>query len=91
MKLVEKVCFKKSKEINHKSLSIVKEQNMEEKLDKIFDISVRTCKLLVCPCDDNAVKCKKENSEAQHIICTCPPSKKVKLFFKLLTNLTELD
>ena len=81
IKLVDIVCFKKAKEINCKSLSTVKEQHMEEKLDKLFDISACICKLPVRPCDDNAVKCKKENCQAQHIICTCLPSKKVKLFF----------
>lgn len=39
VKLVDKMCFKKAKEINRKSLSKVKKQNLEEKLDKLFDIS----------------------------------------------------
>jgi hypothetical protein len=67
------------KGINRKSLCKVQEQNLEEKLDKLFDISACICKLPSRPCDDNAVKCKKENCQTQHIICTCSPSKKVPL------------
>ena len=50
---------------------------MEEKLDKLLDISACTCELPDYPCDDKAVRCKKENCQIQHIICTCPPNKKV--------------
>ncbi|CAI9715421.1 Hypothetical predicted protein [Octopus vulgaris] len=49
----------------------------QEKLDKMFDISACTYKLPVYPCDDDAVKGKKENCQVQHIICMCPTSKKV--------------
>ena len=81
IKLVDRFCFKKAKELNRKSLSTIQEHNMEEKLDKLFDISACTCKLPYRPCDDKAVKCKNENCQTLHIICMCPPSKKVKGFF----------
>jgi hypothetical protein len=77
VKSVDRLCFKKAKEINRKCLSKVQVQNMEKKLDKLFDISACTCNLPILPCDDRAVRCNKEKCLAQHIICTCPPSKKV--------------
>lgn len=86
IKLIDRFCFKKAKQLNRKSLSTIQEQNIEEKLDKLFDISACTCKLPLRPCDDYAVKCKIENCQSQHIICTCPPSKKVRDFFQLPTN-----
>ena len=61
VQLVDRVCFKKAKYINRKSLSTAQEQNLEEKLDKLFDISACTCKLPVRSCDANAVKCNEEN------------------------------
>jgi len=77
VKLVDKVCFEKAKEINRKSLSTAQEQNLEDKLDKLFDISACTCKLPIRPCDDTSVKCRKDDCRTLHIICTCPPKKKV--------------
>lgn len=77
VKLVDRMCFKKAKEINRKSLSTVQMQNMEEKLDRLFDISSCTCKLPIRPCDDKSVRCYKENCKTVHITCTCPPVKKV--------------
>ena len=79
IKLVDQICFKKAREINRKSLSKTQEKNLEEKLDKLFDISSCSCDLPVRPCSDNAVKCKVENCETQHIICECPSNKKVPL------------
>ena len=87
VKLVDRVCFKKAKDINRKRLSKLQEQNLEEKLDKLFDISACTCNLPIRPCDDKVVKCHKENCQTQHIICTCPPSKKVILFCQFLNDL----
>lgn len=79
IKLIDKVCFKKAMAINRKSLSAGQEQNLEEKLDRLFDISACTCKLPIHTCDDAAVKCSQENCQTRHIICTCPPTKKVPL------------
>jgi len=86
VKIVDRMCFKKAKEINRKYLSAIQVQNMEEKLEKLFDISACTCKLPIRPCDDKAVKCCKENCNTKHIICSCPPSKKVLVVFCLLLN-----
>ena len=77
LKLIDKVCFKKVKAVNRKSLSIKQSKNLEEKLDKLFDISTCTCSLPVRSCDDNAVKCNAENCQKQHIIYLCPPGRKV--------------
>ncbi|KAK6178315.1 hypothetical protein SNE40_013114 [Patella caerulea] len=79
VKKVDKSCFKKAKEINRKSLSSLHEQNLEEKLDRLFDISSCICKLPIRPCDDKTVKCSKVNCQVKHIVCTCPPKKKVPL------------
>lgn len=76
VKLVDKA-FKQAKEINRNSLSAAKKQNLEAKVDKLFDISACTCKLPVRPCNDKDVKCFKENCSAVHIVCSCPPQKKV--------------
>src|SRR5215469_3289537 len=54
IKIVDRMYFKKAKEINRKYLSAIQVQNMEEKLE-IFDISACTCKLPIRPCDDRAV------------------------------------
>ena len=87
VKMVDRVCFKKAKEINRKSRTTAREQNLEEKLDKLFEISACTCKLPVRSCDANAVKWNEENCQKTHIICTCPPRKKVSIFIFLFLSL----
>ena len=74
------LCFKRAKPIDRKSLAVTKVKRMKEQLDKLFDISSCCCKLPVLRCDDFAVKCKTENCQTKHIVCTCPHNKKVILF-----------
>lgn len=79
VKKVDKACFQKTKKINWKTLSTAQQQNFEESLDRLFDISACTCHLPIRPCNDKCVKCSVENCQSQHIVCLCPPSKKVPL------------
>lgn len=81
VKSVDRLCFKKAKQINRKCLSKMQMENMEEKLDKVFDISSCTCNLPIRPCNDKAVKCYEQNCNTQHIVCTCPALKKVIFLF----------
>ena len=64
------------KEYIRTSLSPLKQQNLENKLDKMFDISSCTSDLLIQTCTHSSVKCKIKNCNIKHILCTCPPRKK---------------
>jgi hypothetical protein len=79
VKKIDKACFQKTKKINRKTLSTVQQQNFQESLDKLFDISGCTCHLPIRPCNDKSVRCFNENCQIRHIVCSCPPSKKVPL------------
>lgn len=74
---VDRLCFKAAKQINRKSFPASKRKRIEEHLDKLFDISSCCCKLPVSRCDDFAVECNKESCQTKHIVCTCPPHKKI--------------
>nr|XP_047128271.1 uncharacterized protein LOC124808992 [Hydra vulgaris] len=79
VKLINKLCFMKAQQINQKSLSKVKRNNLEKTLDTLFDISACKCNLPVRSCNDKFVKYVEENCQTQHIICTCPLDRKVPL------------
>lgn len=72
-------CYKRAKQIDRKSLAATKVKRMKEQLDKLFDISSCSCEVPVLRCDAFAVQCKTENCQTRHIVCTCPPNKKVPL------------
>ena len=75
---VDRSCIN-AKQLNRKSLNVIKVKNMTEKLERLFDISSCCCELPILKCDDYAVKCKIENCQTRHIVCTCPLNKKVML------------
>lgn len=50
-------------------------QNLDEKLDKIFDICKCSCSLEEASCNDRIVKCKMPN--CSHLICVCPVKVKI--------------
>ena len=77
LKQVNTSCFMKAKAVNRKSLSTRQIKNLQEKLDKLFDISTCLCSLPILPCEDQAVKCNVENCQMQHIVCSCPSERKV--------------
>ena len=65
------------KQINQKRAKAVKQQNLETKIDKFFDVSACACSLGTVPCDDRGVKCKKLDCQEEHISCICTSTKKV--------------
>jgi len=62
--------------INRKKLSVKRQQNLEKKLDFLFDIARCSCSLPVVPCSDKRVKCSKQNCNDKHLVCTCDEGKK---------------
>jgi len=71
---------KSSKDVNRDHRLISKKTFLQGKLDRLFDISACKCELPLVSCDDNRVKCKRENCQTKHIICSCPPIIKVSFF-----------
>lgn len=77
-------CYKRAKQIDRKSRAATKVKRTKEQLDKLFDISSCSCEVPVLRCDAFAVQCKTENCQTRHIVCTCPPNKKVPLEDRIL-------
>ena len=65
------------KQINQKRAKAVKQQNLETKINKLFDVSACGCSLETVPCNDRGVKCKKLDCQEEHILCICTSMKKV--------------
>ena len=68
--------FQKAKQINRKHLPAAQTKFWTERLDTLFDISSCSCNLPILSCDNINVKYTKENGQTNHIICTCPLTKK---------------
>ena len=65
------------KEITHKHAKVRAKSNLDDKLDKLFDISPCTCSLEMVPCNDILVKCTASNCIQDHILCICATSAEV--------------
>lgn len=67
------------KAFNRKGIKSAQRKNLSEKKDKLFDIGACSCQLPIVPCSSASVKCTEANCEVQHIVCECPPARKVPL------------
>lgn len=65
------------KDINRKHVKARVKNNLDEKLDKLFDISACTCSLDILPCSDRRVHCTIEKCAEEHIVCVCSSDAKV--------------
>ena len=59
------------KDINRKHAKVRAKSNLDDKLDKLFDISACTCLLEMVPCNDVRVKCTASNCIQDHFLCIC--------------------
>ena len=51
-------------------------QSLEEKIDKLFDLSACSCSLEVVHCNNSRIKCKILSCIQNHIMCSCSPKSK---------------
>ena len=73
---VERV-FKTAKDINNKKATTKVKKQLDKKLNKLFDIAACECDLPEVSCKE--AKCKTTNCTANHILCLCDVSKKVRI------------
>lgn len=64
-------------DINHNRASVVKEANLNKKLDTLFDISLCKCSLSAQKCSSKWVHCNLSNCSLTHYVCVCPIDKRV--------------
>ncbi|HKU33678.1 MAG TPA: hypothetical protein VJR22_07525 [Candidatus Nitrosotalea sp.] len=60
------------KDINRKHGKANQKRNLDDNIDKLFDISACSCPLESVSCGDCRVKCKMDDCSQDHIICICP-------------------
>ena len=65
------------KDINLKLAKVRAKSSLDDKLDKLFDISACTCSLKMVPCNDVRVKCTASNCIQDHLLCICATNAKV--------------
>jgi len=75
MKL-ERFCDK-LKKINRSKQSSEFKAEMENLREKLLDISACSCALPKVACNHNRVQCQTPNCVEEHILCDCPPDKRV--------------
>ena len=56
---------------NRKHIQKKSREDLEKKLDKLFDISSCECSLPVVPCNHKTIKCTIQNCDEVHIECLC--------------------
>ena len=59
------------KKANWNQLTVAKLANLEQTMDKLFDISLCKCNLPTALCTDIRVKCPASVCNTKHILCLC--------------------
>ena len=65
--------------VNSKHAEVRTKSNLDNKLNKLFDVSACTCWLENVSCNDVQVCCKLVGCQQRHILCFCPTYLKVPL------------
>jgi hypothetical protein len=65
------------KSFNRKGIKAPQRKHLSDNKDKLFDIAACSCKLPIVPCSSVSVKCTEEDCDVEHIVCECPPGRKV--------------